>query len=332
MPPSIGPDRISEEILSGPMEGGIVNLPAILIVLVLGSLLATGVKASARFNAAVVFVKLIAIGVFAYVALFHVRIENWRPFMPFGWSGVFHGAALVFFAFIGFDAVSTAAGETRHPQRDMPRGIIGSLAICTFLYIVVASLLTLIAPYGTLNVASPVSEALLALGARLAAGIVAAGAIAGLTSVMLVTYYGQTRIFLAMSRDGLLPGMFGEVHPRTRTPIKIIALCGAVVGTLAGFLPLDTIAELVNIGTLSAFILVCGGVIVFRRTRPDLHRPYVTPFSPLVPALGVLFCAFLMIELPAATWLRFVVWMAAGLVVYVTYARHHSKLADITSE
>lgn len=313
-------------LMHGPLDGGILNLPAVLIVLALGVLLTIGVKTSARFNAAIVAVKLIAITIFLLVAIFHVRFDLWRPFMPFGWTGVMHGAALVFFAFIGFDAVSTAAAETRNPQRDMPRGIIGSLIICTALYIAVSALLTLIAPYQSLNVASPVSTALLNIGQNLAAGIVAAGAIAGLTSVMLVSYFGQTRIFFAMSRDGLLPRAFGDVSPRTRTPVRVIALCGIVIALVAGLLPLGQIAELVNIGTLAAFVLVCGGVIVLRKQQPSLERPFRTPFSPLVPAAGVLSCAWLMAELPAITWLRFAIWMAVGLAIYFGYAHRHSVL------
>ncbi len=318
--------HVPMSLMHGPLDGGILNLPAVLIVLALGILLAIGVKTSARFNAAIVAVKLIAIAVFLLVAFFHLRFDLWRPFMPFGWTGVMHGAALVFFAFIGFDAVSTAAAETRNPQRDMPRGIIGSLIICTALYIAVAALLTLIAPYQSLNVASPVSSALLNIGQNVAAGVVAAGAIAGLTSVMLVSYYGQTRIFFAMSRDGLLPRAFGEVSRRSRTPVKVIALCGIIIALVAGLIPLGQIAELVNIGTLAAFALACGGVIVLRIQQPSLERPFRTPFSPFVPAAGVLSCAWLMIELPAITWLRFAIWMAIGLAIYFGYAHRHSVL------
>lgn len=310
-----------------PAEGGVVNLFAVLVILVLGTLLAIGVRTSARFNAAMVFVKLTAIAVFVIAAVGHVEPENWREFAPFGWNGIMAGAGLVFFAFIGFDAVSTAAGETVDPQHSLPRGIIGSLAICTVLYIVVSALLTLIAPHTTLNVPSPVSSALAGAGEIGAAAIVEAGAIAGLTSVMLVLYYGQTRIFFAMSRDGLLPRVFGAVHAKTQTPVKVIVLCGVVMAMLAGFLPLGEIAELVNIGTLAAFALVCAGVLVLRRRRPDLPRPFRTPFGPVVPALGALACFYLMAHLPALTWGRFLVWMVVGLVVYFAYARFHSRLA-----
>lgn len=314
-------------LLHAPGAGGLVNLPAVLVILVLGVLLATGMRASTRLNAVIVSVKLLAIGVFVAVALRHVEPANWQTFAPFGWNGIMHGAALVFFAFIGFDAVSTAAEEAHNPQRDLPFGIVGSLVICTLLYVLVSALLTLIAPYRTLNVASPVSAALLGVGAQGAAAIVAAGAIAGLTSVMLVLYYGQTRIFLAMARDGLLPGVFGKVNPRTRTPARIILLCGTVMALIAGLLPLDEIAELVNIGTLAAFALVCAGVVTLRHTQPDMPRPFRTPASPLLPVLGMLSSLYLMANLPGVTWLRFVVWIVLGLAVYLGYGHRHSRLA-----
>jgi basic amino acid/polyamine antiporter, APA family len=319
--------ELPESLLHAPQEGGLFNLPAVFIILLLGTLLAIGVRASAQFNAATVLIKLIAIAVFIFVAVGHINVANWDSFLPFGWSGVMQGAALVFFAFIGFDAVSTAAEEAKNPQRDLPRGIIGSLLVCTALYVAVSALLTLIAPYRDLNVPSPVSEALLSIGVQWAAAVVAAGAIAGLTSVMLVSYYGQTRVFFAMARDGLLPAFFGEVDQRTRTPVKIIAVCGGVMALLAGLVPLNEIAELVNIGTLAAFVLVCGGVVVLRYREPGLHRPFRTPASPLVPGLGVLFCLYLMLNLPLVTWLRFAIWMVVGLVIYFSYARRHSLLA-----
>ena len=308
-------------------EGGPFNVLAVLVIVALGTLLAIGVRASARFNAAVVFIKLAAIGAFIAAAVAHTDMRNWQEFLPFGWQGVTAGAALVFFAFIGFDAVSTAAEEARDPQRGLPRGIVGSLLICTALYICVAALLTLIAPYSSLNVASPVSAALLSHGEEWAASLIAGGAIAGLASVMLVLYYGQTRILLAMSLDGLLPRMFGDVHPRTHSPVKVVILCGVVMALLAGLLPLGEIAELVNIGTLAAFALVCGGVVTLRWRHPELPRPFRVPFGPVIPALGALSCLYLMSNLPAVTWLRFVVWMAAGLVVYFAYSHRHSRLA-----
>jgi len=317
---------LPEFLLKAPAAGGMINLPAALIVLALSVLLAAGVRQSARFNAAMVAIKLGAIGLFILVALFNVQPANWHPFMPFGWEGVMKGAALIFFAYIGFDAVSTAAEEARRPSRDLPVGILASLAGCTVIYIVVAALLTGIVPYATLNVPSPVADALLHIGYRWAAGVIAAGAIAGLTTVMLVLYYGLTRLFLAMARDGLLPPLFSAIHPQTRTPVRIILLCGALIAAIAGLTPIADVAELVNIGTLAAFVLVCGVVIVLRRTRPEVARPFRTPFSPVVPVLGILFCVYLMASLPAVTWWRFVIWLGIGLVIYFTYSRRHSLL------
>lgn len=318
---------LPEALRRGPHAGGIVDLGAVLVIVLLGALLVIGMRASARFNAGVVVVKLVAIGTFAAVAIGHVDGANWSVFAPFGWNGVMAGAALVFFAFIGFDAVSTAADEAVDPAHGLPRGIIGSLAICTLLYVVVAALLTLIAPYPSLDVASPVSSALLGVGETWAAPVVAAGAIAGLTSVMLVLYYGQTRIFFAMAGDGLLPRAFGAVHPRTRTPVMVITVCGVVMASIAGLMPLTAIAELVNIGTLAAFTLVCAGVAVLRVRRPDMARPFRVPFGFLVPVLGVASCLYLMASLPWVTWARFFAWMALGLLVYFAYARSHSRLA-----
>ncbi len=314
------------ELLRTPVEGGFVNLPAVAIVLTLAALLAIGVRHSARFNAVMVLVKLVAITVFVAVAAFHVQPANWQPYMPFGWEGVMAGAALIFFAYIGFDAVSTAAEEAINPQRDLPIGIIASLAVCTLIYIVVAGLLTGIAPYGTLNVASPVADSMLHLGHRWAAALIAAGAIAGLTTVMLVLYYGLTRVFLAMSRDGLLPPVFSAVNKKTQTPVRVIIASGVLIAAVAGFTPIGKVAELVNIGTLAAFVLVCGGVILLRYTKPNLKRPFRTPFSPVIPLLGIVFCLYLMASLPAETWWRFVVWMAVGIVIYFTYSRTHSTL------
>ena len=314
-------------LLSPPAAGGIVNLPAALIVLVLAVLLAIGVRESSRANAAMVAIKLSAIGVFIAFALGHVEPANWQPFMPFGWEGVMGGAALIFFAYIGFDAVSTAAEEAKNPQRDLPIGIIGSLVVCTVIYMIVAGLLTLIAKYTTLNSASPVAEVMLRLGYPWVAGVIAAGAIAGLTSVMLVLYYGLSRVFLAMSRDGLLPTAFSSVHPRTQTPVRVIIAAGVGMATVAGLTPIGQVAELVNIGTLAAFFLVCLGVIALRYTHPDLPRPFKVPFMPLLPLAGAGICLYLMAQLPAVTWYRFLAWLALGMVVYFGYSRRHSQLA-----
>ena len=313
--------------LHGPGEGGLVNLPAAGIVLILALLLGLGVRESARVNAVMVLIKLLAIGVFLTVAVGRVDPANWVPFMPFGWGGVMGGAALIFFAYIGFDAVSTAAEEARHPQRDLPIGILVSLAVCTLIYVIVAAVLTGVAPYATLNVGSPVADVMLRLGHSWAAGLVAAGAIAGLTTVMLVLYYGLSRIVLAMSRDGLLPAVFARVNRRTQTPIRVILLVGLAISAVAGLTPIGQVAELVNIGTLAAFFLVCLGVIVLRVTQPDMPRPFRIPWSPLVPLLGAASCLYLALSLPWMTWLRVGLWLALGLAIYFVYSRHHSALA-----
>lgn len=236
------------------------------------------------------------------------------------------GASLIFFAYIGFDAISTTAEEVLHPQRDLPRGIIGSLVICTILYILVSGLLTGIVPYTELNVASPISHALILIGYRAAAGIVAVGAIAGLTTVMLVLFYGLSRIFLAMARDGLLPQYFALIHPKTQSPTRIICFCGLLIATIAALLPLKDLAELVNIGTLFAFISACVGAIILRYKHPNLTRAFKTPWMPVIPILGILSCGYLIINLPWITFLRFIIWLSIGLLVYFIYGYKHSVL------
>ena len=238
-----------------------------------------------------------------------------------------HGASLIFFAYIGFDAVSTAAEEAIHPQRDVPIGIVGSLVICTVLYIVVSGLLTGIVSYTTLNVASPISHSLLMLGYKVAAGFIGVGAVAGLTTVMLVLFYGLTRIFFAMARDGLLPHYFAVTHNKTKTPVRIMVLCGGLTALTAGLVPLNGLAELVNIGTLFAFIIVCIGVILLRYHRPDLPRPFKTPLMPWVPILGIICCFYLIVYLPWVTLLRFIIWMLVGMIIYFTFSRNNSVLA-----
>ena len=310
-------------ISRNPFDGGIINLSASAIILFLAGMLCIGVKQSARFNAMIVFIKLITIGIFIAVAIPNVNIAHWQPFFPFGWTGVMQGAALVFFAYIGFDALSTAVEEAVNPNRDIPISIIASLVICTLIYIIVSALLTGIVPYQSLNVQSPVAEALLMIGHRVAAGFIAAGAIAGLTTVMLVMFYGLTRICLAMSRDGLLPNQFARIHYGTHTPVRIILLTGCLMALVAGFTPINRAAELVNIGTLTAFVFVCIGVIVMRHTHPALPRPFKLPFSPYIPLLGIISCLYLMLNLPAITWWRFVIWTLIGVVMYFTYGINH---------
>jgi len=329
---------LPEALTKAPKLGGYVNLPAFAIILVLMGLLIVGVKHSAKFNNMMVAVKLTTIAIFISIAVFNVHPENWHPFMPFGWfqtlpdgktTGVLAGASLVFFAYVGFDAVSTAAEEAQNPQKDLPFGIVASLVFCTIIYIIVAGLLTGVVSYTDLNVASPVAHALMLMGKNWASALISTGVIAGLTTVMLVLYYGLTRIIFAMARDGLLSPYFSGVNNKTHTPVRVIVICGVIIALVAGFIPLGDLAELVNIGTLAAFVLVCLGVIVLRITKPDLERPFVTPFSPLFPVLGMLSCASLMAFLPALTWLRFVVWLILGLVVYFSYSMRHSKLAEV---
>ncbi|MFZ0256210.1 MAG: amino acid permease [Gammaproteobacteria bacterium] len=331
---------MSAQLLNAPSAGGIVNLPAMAIVLTLMMLLIIGVKQSVRFNAAMVFVKLSTIAVFLVIAAVNVDPDNWSPFMPYGWFGyaadghpigVLAGAAIVFFAYIGFDAVSTAAEEAHLPHRDVPIGILGSLAFCTIIYILVAGLLTGITPYTALGVSSPVAHALQLLGFNWASGLVAAGVIAGLTTVMLVLYYGLTRIIFAMARDGLLPTFFATVSSGSHTPIRVIVLCGVIIATIAGLVPLGDLAGLVNIGTLAAFVMVCLGVIILRKLHPDMPRPFKVPFGPLIPVLGVLSCTMLMAFLPVLTWLRFLAWSSLGIVIYFGYSVRHSKLAPKSS-
>jgi basic amino acid/polyamine antiporter, APA family len=308
-------------------QGGLVNLPAMGIIAALTGLLCIGVTASKWVNTAAVLIKLAVVILFIFVAAGHVKASNWNDFMPFGFDGVMNGASLIFFAYIGFDAVSTAAEEARNPQRDLPIGIIASLAICTVLYIIVAGLLTGVAHYSTLNNPSPVAQAMLDLGLTWFAGLIAFGAIAGLTTVMLVVFYGQTRILLAMSRDGLLPRFFSRINPGTKTPIPVILFTGTILSIIAGFAPIGRVAEMANIGTLAAFVAVCIGVIVLRKKRPDLHRPFKTPFMPVVPILGVLGCLWLMSHLGPHTWMYFLTWMTLGLIVYFLYSMRSSVLA-----
>ena len=313
----------------GPFEGGIINLLAVFIILSLSVLLCVGVKQSAKFNAVVVYIKLITIAAFIVVAAANVNPMNWHPFLPFGWSGVMEGAALVFFAYIGFDALSTAAEETINPQRDIPIAIIASLIICTLIYIVVSLLLTGIVSYTTLDVGSPVADALLNIGYRFMAGVIAAGAIAGLTTVMLVMSYGLTRICMVIARDGLIPHMFAKVHPQTQTPVHAILFSGVLIALISGFVPIGRAAELVNIGTLTAFTFVCIGVVVLRVTHADMARPFKLPFNPIIPLLGAAFSIYLMTQLSDITWWRFLVWTIIGIAIYFFYSQWQSKLNNV---
>ena len=339
-------------------ENADFNIPAVLIVLVVTTLLVVGVKISSRVNAVVVTIKIAVILLVIVAGLFFVKGANYHPFIPpsqstpnvsglkaplmqvmfgitpvsFGWLGIFMAVSVVFFAFIGFDVVATAAEEARRPQRDVPIGIIGSLVVCTILYVAVSLVLVGMQNYKSLSTDAPLADAFKAVGHPAFATIVSVGALAGLTTVVLILLLGQSRVFFAMSRDRLLPPALAKVHPRFGTPYRVTILMGVIVAILAGFIPLSALAELVNIGTLFAFLVVSIGVVILRRTEPDLPRGFRTPLVPLVPILSVLACVFVMINLPVETWLRFVVWLAIGSVLYFAYGRKNSRLAAITEK
>jgi APA family basic amino acid/polyamine antiporter len=315
--------------------GNWCNIPAILITLALTALLVRGMQESATFNALSVAIKTTVILAFIIVGALYINPENWHPFIPanqgwgkFGISGIIQGAGVIFFAYIGFDAVSTAAQETKNPQRDLPIGILGSLVICTVLYVLVAIVLTGVVHYTQLGVPDPIAVAVDKAGAGLAwlRFGVKFGAVCGLTSVILVMLMSQPRIFYTMAKDGLLPEIFGRLHPVYRTPYVPQILTGVIAAFFAGILPVGMLGEMVSIGTLLAFVLVCGGVIVLRRTDPDRPRPFRTPWVPVVPILGMCSCFFLMAGLPIPTWIRLIVWMAIGLVIYFAYGAQHSKV------
>ena len=312
---------------------GLFNALAAGIVLVMTAVLVVGIQASANLNAVIVVVKVSVILVFIGAGAFYVRAEHWTPFIPantgefgrFGYTGVVRGAAVVFFAYMGFDAVATAAQEAKNPQRDLPIGILGSLAGCAVLYMLVAIVLTGLVPYTALDVPDPIAVGVDATGLRWLSPLVKLGAIAGLSTVILVGMLAQSRIFYTMAHDGLLPPWVGQLHPRFRTPHRITVVTGVVMAVLAALTPIGVLGELVSMGTLLTFVIVCGGIIILRRTRPELPRPFRTPWSPVVPVLGMLTCGYLMSGLPVDTWLRLFAWLAAGTVVYLAYGRRHSK-------
>ncbi|RSN63909.1 amino acid permease [Actinomadura sp. WAC 06369] len=349
---------IPESIAAPPGEGGVVNVPAIALVLAVTVLLVLGIKVSSRVNAVVVAIKVTIVLLVIFAGLFYIKGDNYDPFIPpsesspevsgadaplmqvifgitpvnFGWLGIFSAIAVVFFAYIGFDIVATTAEEARRPQRDLPIGLIGSLVITAILYAAVSAVVVGMQNYKELHVDAPLSDAFAQNGATAYATIINIGAVVGLTSVVLILLLGQSRVFFSMSRDGLLPPFLSSVHPRYKTPYRSTILMGVVAAVIAGFIPLTELATLVNIGTLFAFVVVSLSVPILRRTRPDLPRAFRTPLVPLVPILSVIACLFVMINLPLETWYRFLAWMAIGLVVYFLYGRKHSRLGKNRAE
>jgi basic amino acid/polyamine antiporter, APA family len=317
----------------------LINVPAMFIIAALTCLLVIGIKESARFNNVMVITKVCVIILFIAIGFAFIKAGNWTPFIPantgefghFGWSGILRGAGVIFFAYIGFDAVSTAAQEAKRPQKDMPIGILGSLTISTILYILVAIVLTGIVSYTFLNVADPIAVGVNAMGPGMfwLRPIIKLAAIAGLTSVILVMLMGQPRIFFSMSKDGLLPPVFSKVHPKFKTPYVSTLITGSVAFVLAGILPINILGELVSIGTLLAFVIVCVGVAVLRKTKPDIPRPFKAPFVPLIPILGAVVCLAQMASLPLDTWLRLIIWMAVGFIIYFTYSKRKSILGRV---
>ena len=320
-----------ELLASAPHVFGVplfINLPAVLIVAGITTLLVVGIRESSNFNSIIVGIKLLVVIGFIVVGVKYVKPGLWQPFMPNGWTGVLTGASLVFFAYIGFDAISTTAEECRNPQRDLPVGMIASLVICTILYVAVTAVLTGIVPYQQLGTAEPLSTALRLIHLNWASGVVAFGAVIAMTAVLLVFQMGQPRIFFSMSRDGLLPKKFASVHPRFRTPHVTTILTGVGVAAFAAFVDISSAVEFTNIGTLFAFILVATGVIVLRRTDPHRPRPFRCPGVPVVPLLSIVSCITLMGYLPWITWLRFVGWFLLGVAIYFLYSRKNSKLRE----
>ncbi|HEU4685555.1 MAG TPA: amino acid permease [Nitrospira sp.] len=310
----------------GGSDGGVANFPAAIIVLLVTVILVIGIKESARATGMVVIVKLAVILFFIGIGSTSVNPENWTPFMPQGLAGVGAAAAIVFFAYIGFDAVSTAAEEAKNPKRDVPIGIIGSLGVCTILYIAVAAVLTGLVPSNRIDIHAPVAEALRLVGFKWGAAVVAIGAVAGISSVLVVMMLGQIRVFFAMSRDRLLGPSLSYVHPKFGTPHRATILTGVAVAVLSALIPIGEAADMTNIGTFFAFVLVCIGVIVLRYTKPDHHRPFRLPFMPVVPLLGTAACLGLMWQLPQLTWIRFGVWTIIGIAVYLGYGIKQSRL------
>jgi APA family basic amino acid/polyamine antiporter len=329
------------------------DLPAIMVALLVTIILVKGIRESATFNATMVIIKVTIVFFVIIVGAFYINPENWHPFAPYGLTGIsffgktlfgqqglggeplgmLAGAATIFFAYIGFDSVSTHAEEAKNPKRDVPIGIITSLVLCTILYILVAGVVTGMVPYNKINIDAPVSDAFRQAGLPWAQFLISLGALTGITSVLLVMMLSQPRVLLAMARDGLVPSsFFGAIHERFRTPWKSTILTGLFVATLAAFLPLRILAELVNIGTLLAFVIVCFAVLIMRKKHPEAERPFRVPFSPVTPILGILLCTLLMFSLPKENWYRLIIWLLLGFIIYFAYGRHHSVMSKLGAE
>ncbi|AKA70607.1 amino acid permease [Clostridium scatologenes] len=306
-------------------NGGILNLPAIIVLFIVMLFLIKGVSESTKLNNILVIVKLGVVILFIAIGIGHVNPANWHPFFPYGVNGVFTGASIIFFAYVGFDAVSTAAEEVKNPQRDLPIGIVASLLVCTVLYIIVSAILTGMVPYKEFHGnAAPVAYALAKVGINWGSALVSVGAICGISSVLLVMSFGASRILFSLSRDGLLPIVFSEIHPKFGTPIKSTVLVGVVTMILSGFVQIGRLAEMTNIGTLCAFCIVSASVIVLRKKRPDVKRPFSCPGAPVTPAIAIVFCLYLIYKLPTFTHIVFVVWITIGIIVYFIYGKSHS--------
>ncbi|HWQ20534.1 MAG TPA: amino acid permease [Methanotrichaceae archaeon] len=314
------------QLTSDPFSGGLIDLPALLIVALITTLVLVGIREGTRFTKVLVVIKLAVVLTVIGVGYFYLDPSNWQPFIPYGPFSIVSAAAVIFFAYVGFDVVSTIAEEARDPSRDLPAGIIGSLIICTVLYVAVGAVLTGMVPYTQVDLSSPIASAFDRAGLKLVSALVSTGVIVGLTSVMAALMIGQPRIFMAMARDGLLPAWAARVSPRFHTPVYTTLITGTVVALAAALAPIEKLAHMTSIGTLLAFVLVCAGVLVLRRQEPDLPRPFRCPGVPFVPALGIIICFGLMLGLPLETWLRLIIWMALGLAIYFTYSRKHSKL------
>jgi APA family basic amino acid/polyamine antiporter len=312
-----------------PLAGGIVDLPAVVITMLITWVLFIGIRESARINNIIVLIKIAVILLFIFLGASHVDFANFKPFAPFGWKGIMAGAAIIFFAYIGFDAVSTAAEETANPKRDVPLGLMICLGTVIVLYVAVAFVLTGMVPFKQIDVGNALPAALSRIGIHWGGALVATGAIVGMLSTLLITIYGQIRIFMVMSRDGLLPKVFSHIHPVHKTPYLCTWITGGLTAAIAGLFPLPMIIDLCNIGTLFAFILVSAGVIVLRKTRPEVERRFRTPGVPFTPLLTIAFCLYLMASLQAVTWIRFGTWLTLGLVIYFAYSVKHSKLQHL---